>query len=245
MRLPSFPTGFLLTGLALVSLFTTVKSKSSPPSEKSNLQSSFQHIAPIPSHEALQIEVGGAQVFISKYPISNHQFAQFVEETGYRTWREKQLRYPNWRYPQVENLSDIDQESTSLAMANDAPANWLTQGDAIAYCRWVSEKQGALSAYDFDSTAPWTQKGCRLPTSQELEHLQNQTNLSDWEWTSQTLANWNSSFASAMRYTTAWSPTEPPRHRKVEDMTDEEFHNTHFRIAWTISPSPRPLADQG
>ncbi|HRV94196.1 MAG TPA: SUMF1/EgtB/PvdO family nonheme iron enzyme [Anaerolineae bacterium] len=65
-----------------------------------------------------------ADYFIAKYPVTNIQFAAFVNTTGYQVDDEWQMGYP---------------------MGGDShPAVFLSWHDAVAFCQWLSQESGQI-----------------------------------------------------------------------------------------------------
>ncbi len=97
--------------------------------------------------------------YMAKTPVTNAQYAAFVQATGYQTQAEKagsgwvwkdskwqEVKRANWQHPTGPD-SDISQKS-------DHPVVQVNLDDAVAYCRWLTEVTG---------------KACRLPTEAEWE----------------------------------------------------------------------------
>lgn len=94
---------------------------------------------------SLQAEKPARTVWIDSYvmqeaPVTNAEFAAFVEATGYQTRAEKRGIGPNWL-----------KAATGRA---DHPVVYVTWDDAVAYCNWRSLETGLLH---------------RLPTEAEWE----------------------------------------------------------------------------
>lgn len=84
---------------------------------------------------------------IDKYPVTNHQFAGFVEQTGYETTAERmgygfvymldyweQVDNAHWRHPQGSEDQDV------LESRLDHPVVHIAHVDALAYASWAGKR---------------------------------------------------------------------------------------------------------
>lgn len=176
----------------------------------------------------LERELDGCRYFIAERPVSNAEFFRFVQDSGYRSWREERGHAINWRHPVAEA------EQPSYESDPDGPVLWLTQNDAVAYCIWLAQDRGRFSPYE-EAGKLWHNTGPRLPRAKELEELA--PGGSSWEWTCHNLYDFEPQALRNSDYLSAWKKESPLRHRRERDMGRDDVEATTFRIAWTYSAS--------
>jgi sulfatase modifying factor 1 len=130
--------------------------------------------------ETPQFKLELVSFYIDRAPVTNRQYAEFVDATGYLTaaeqrgfglvygadyWFEQQGRC--WRTP----ASGID----AVADRANHPVVHVDQADAAAYARWA---------------------GKRLPTEQEWEYAAHGPRWSAWPWG----MDWNRRLANTAEY---------------------------------------------
>lgn len=102
-------------------------------------------------HETPQHEVTLPAYAIGRYPVSNAEFARFIEEGGYRTpdyWTEagwKQKESKGWQQPRF--WEDDKWNDPALPVVG---VSWY---EAVAYCNWLAAKTG--KPYRLPSEAEW------------------------------------------------------------------------------------------
>jgi len=103
---------------------------------------------------------------ISKYPITNRQFAAFIAEGGYAERRYWTANGWAWRgkIRQPAFWDDADFNDP------DQPVVGVSWYEAVAYCNWLSAKEGLAPAYDDSGRAELGAGGYRLPTEVEWEY---------------------------------------------------------------------------
>lgn len=106
--------------------------------------------------------------YLAKTPLTNGQFAAFVQATDYQTqaeqagtgwvWRDakwQEVKGANWQHPTGPD-SDISHKSQH-------PVVQVSWHDALAYCKWLTEVTG--KGYRLPSEAEW-EKAARGPQGQ-------------------------------------------------------------------------------
>ncbi len=90
----------------------------------------------IPAYETPQGEVKLPEYYIGKYPITNEQYAEFIQQTGRLVAPES-----GWegQKPPADKLNH--------------PMMGVTWYEALAYCQWLSEQTGKI--YTLPSEAQW------------------------------------------------------------------------------------------
>lgn len=109
------------------------------------------------------------EYWISRSPVTNEQFARFVEDTRYATTAERQgsggRYYPNdWEVLFGANWRHPGGDRTTLDVESDHPVVQVSHDDALAFCEWA---------------------GFALPTEQEWEKAARGTDDRVWPWGSE------------------------------------------------------------
>lgn len=122
--------------------------------------------------------------YLSRNEITNQQFKEFIDDTGYVTTVQEQgscgamirnkqmeevegeIRGADWQHP----LGPEDNISEKL----NHPVACVSWIDAIYYLNWLSKKENLESAYFYNDKEKWELKpdvsGYRLPTEAEWEY---------------------------------------------------------------------------
>ena len=164
----------------------------------------------LPAH--LSIKTKKDYFALTSRPISNYQFHIFVENTGFKSWREVHDVFPNW-----ENESYYSVNKSWELQATD-PVLWLTQKDALQFCLWMDTQ--------------FKQKIFELPSCQDLEEGAKDIsfNKKQWYWTKHTYLDFNSRFSRNSNYATAWNFNSSLKHRREKDL--ERSLPITFLIKW-------------
>lgn len=103
---------------------------------------------------------------MSKYLITNSQFALFIFDGGYATksyWTTK-----SWAWK--GNLAQPAYWTDCSFNGPSQPVVGVSWYEAVAYCNWLSVKEGLVPAYDGSGRANLSASGYRLPTEVEWEY---------------------------------------------------------------------------
>ena len=98
-------------------------------------------------------------LFMGMHPITRGQFKQFVADTAYKTDTEKDKKLLAWGWDsekkQFSNDKKYSWKNTGFKQTDKHPVVNVTWNDALAFCKWLSKKEG---------------KNYRLPTEAEWEY---------------------------------------------------------------------------
>jgi formylglycine-generating enzyme required for sulfatase activity len=116
--------------------------------------------------------------YLSKYEVTKGEFAEFVRATGHQTEAEKDGQ-GGWGY----NASTKSWEgrkphytwrSTGWEQTDRHPVVNVTWNDAVAFCKWLSEKEG--KKYRLPTEAEW-EYGCRAWSQTRYHNGDNEEGL--------------------------------------------------------------------
>ncbi len=105
---------------------------------------------------------------MSKYETTNSQFQAFINDSGYSVnsyWTTNGITARNgggWTQP--NKWADVNFNGSYQPVVG---VSWY---EAVAYCNWLSVKEGLTPAYDASGRATLTATGYRLPTEVEWEY---------------------------------------------------------------------------
>jgi formylglycine-generating enzyme required for sulfatase activity len=105
------------------------------------------------------------ELWIGRTPVTNAQFEEFVQATGYQTLAEQKKSGSNWRQPRGQGRG--------LEGKADHPVVQVSWQDAKAYCDWLSQA--------FPAELPPGGR-FRLPTEAEWEKAARGEFANEWPW---------------------------------------------------------------
>lgn len=127
----------------------------SPPSEPGRLNDEDQH----------EVEISKA-FHIGVYAVTVRQFRSFVQATAYKTEAEKAGEQMNWQQP-------------GFASSDDHPVGWVSWHDAMAFCDWLSQKEG--KKYGLPTEAQW-EYSCRAVSKTAHYFGDDASKLPEYAW---------------------------------------------------------------
>lgn len=102
-------------------------------------------------------------VYMGVCEVTRGQFARFVEETGYVTDAEKNPgNISRFSYGQEKQSGSRSWNDVQFSQNDDHPAVLVSRNDAVAYCQWLTRKEGVL--YRLPTEAEW-EFACRAGTT--------------------------------------------------------------------------------
>ena len=137
----------------------------------------------IPS-EGPQHRVRISQPFaLSRHEVTRGQFRQFVEETGYKTEAEQDGKggYGRLDGKWVQDPRFVWSADPGFPQTDDHPVVNVSWNDAMAFCQWLSKKQGVT--YDLPTEAQW-EYACRAGTTTFWHCGDSDTTLQEYAWIS-------------------------------------------------------------
>jgi len=105
---------------------------------------------------------------ISKHEITNYQYTQFISDGGYSTssyWTTN-----GWNYKESQGWTVPAYWVDSSFNGINQPVNGVSWYEAVAFCNWLSAKEGLTQVYNSSGQANLTASGYRLPTEVEWEY---------------------------------------------------------------------------
>ncbi len=100
--------------------------------------------------------------YFGKYEVTNGQFKKFVESTAYKTQAEQTEQSPKgsggWGFNAAEQKFEgrnpkYNWQNPGFTVTDGMPVVNVTWNDAVAFCKWLSEKEG--QRYRLPTEAEW------------------------------------------------------------------------------------------
>ena len=109
--------------------------------------------------------------YFGKYEVTVGQFRKFVDETAYKTAAEKDGQ-GGWGYDPKTGQCDgrypqFNWRNPGFVQTDDHPVLNVTWNDAVAFCQWLSRKEG--KTYRLPTEAEW-EYACRAQTTTRYQN---------------------------------------------------------------------------
>jgi formylglycine-generating enzyme required for sulfatase activity/energy-coupling factor transporter ATP-binding protein EcfA2 len=121
-----------------------------------------------PVHEVIL-----ASFMIRKYPVTNLEYREFVENDGYQAQRF--WTYEGWRYVLSRGINAPEYWDDGLWNNPNYPVVGISWHEARAYCAWLTDKLHAQGDLGHDEII-------RLPTEAEWEKAAQGVGRREWPW---------------------------------------------------------------
>ena len=128
-------------------------------------------------HPRHRVEIS-RDFYLAKYEVTVGQFRRFVSATGYKTDAEKDDkggRGFNQKTEKFENDKRYSWRDAGFEQEDDHPVTNVSWNDAVAFCQWLSNKEG--ETYRLPSEAEW-EYSCRGGTRSMYHHGDDPEGLS-------------------------------------------------------------------
>jgi formylglycine-generating enzyme required for sulfatase activity len=104
--------------------------------------------------------------YLSKYPVTNSEFGQFVFDGGYTERSYWTANGWAWKGKKTQPAYWTDRKFNGP----DQPVVGVGWYEAVAFCNWLSTKEGLTPMYDPSGRVDLAASGYRLPTEVEWEY---------------------------------------------------------------------------
>ena len=154
--------------------------------------------------------------YLGAHEVTVGQFRRFVNATGYKTDAEAGGVNANGFTSETGFSTDqqYNWRNPGFAQTDDHPVVNVTWDDAVAFCRWLSDKEG--KRYRLPTEAEW-EYACRagtttrFPNGDQEDRLREIANIADASLHERLSKSSNPSESSLP--TVSWSDGIPSRHR--------------------------------
>lgn len=120
-------------------------------------------------------EIPNKDYSVAKYPLTNAQFAKFIEAGGYNN--QKWWTDAGWQQKQRDNWTEPDYWSDSDWNGADYPVVGVSWYESVAFCLWLSDTTG---------------EKIMLPTEEQWQYAAQGDDGRDYPWGN----NWNRNFCN-------------------------------------------------
>jgi formylglycine-generating enzyme required for sulfatase activity/energy-coupling factor transporter ATP-binding protein EcfA2 len=126
-----------------------------------------------PNDEKPQREIYLDDFMIGKYPVTNEEFEEFVDDGGYGKARKDMWSKEGWRWCEENEISEPEYWHDRKWNGPNFPVVGISWFEAEAYANWLSERTGHL--YRLPTEAEWEKsargtKGFKYPWGKRVEN---------------------------------------------------------------------------
>ncbi len=112
------------------------------------------------------VETLSSDFSVSKYLITNSQFGRFIADGGYAERSYWTTNGWEWKGRKNQPAYWTDRRFNGPGQ----PVVGVSWYEAVAFCNWLSAREGLVPAYDSSGRADLTASGYRLPTEVQWEY---------------------------------------------------------------------------
>jgi formylglycine-generating enzyme required for sulfatase activity len=116
--------------------------------------------------------------YVAIHEVTVGKFTAFVEATGYKTEAETDGKGGSTSFP-WQQRPDLNWKNMGSEQSDQHPVVNVTWNDAVAFCKWLSEKEG--SKYRLPSEAQW-EYACRAGSATRWSFGDNKADLDRYAW---------------------------------------------------------------
>ena len=134
------------------------------------------------SHPRHRVRIGRS-FYCGATQVTRGHYARFIDSTGYRTHAERRGKAWGFKNGDVVELNGVNWKAPLFHQADDHPVVCVCWDDVVAFCAWLSEKEGLR--YRLPTEAEWEyaaragDDGCTWYWGNEESGAQGSANVCD------------------------------------------------------------------